>query len=148
MSTAVRSLTALAAAMALVLGLSLSTASPAQASPMCSDAYQVKGTVYIYGDQSTPVASLKQFYSPSCGQNWGYLWVWQWALDAGYWLRGELAVYVQNETLQGTVPLGRYQEFYTDAVPGYGKCTRAYLSASIYGPNSSTSVEEVTAWGC
>ncbi|THV42765.1 hypothetical protein [Glycomyces buryatensis] len=151
MATIIRRLTVLAATMTLALGLSLAAAAPAQAvSPMCSDAYQVKSTVYIYGGQATPVASLKQYYSPSCRQNWGYLWIWQWARDAGYWIKADLAIFVQNEGLQGLEGVGTYdQEALTRAVPGYGKCTRAYIEGTVYKWETQLDrFEKLTAWGC
>ncbi|MFG2957463.1 hypothetical protein ACGF5O_27525 [Streptomyces sp. NPDC048291] len=43
---------------------------------MCADAYQIGTTGYITRAGRT-AASVKQFYSPSCGKNYGYVWVWQ-----------------------------------------------------------------------
>jgi hypothetical protein len=47
----------------------------AQAAGVCSDAYQIGTTGYVYRN-GAQIASVKQFYSPSCHQNYGYLWVW------------------------------------------------------------------------
>ncbi|WBB58705.1 hypothetical protein O7599_24165 [Streptomyces sp. WMMC500] len=47
----------------------------AQAAGVCDDAYQIGATAHIKRSGAT-VASVKQFYSPSCKENYGYLWVW------------------------------------------------------------------------
>ncbi|MFD5568194.1 hypothetical protein [Streptomyces cadmiisoli] len=48
----------------------------ARAAGVCSDAYQIGATAYI-DRAGAHVASVKQFYSPNCAQNYGYVWVWQ-----------------------------------------------------------------------
>ncbi|MEV6993692.1 hypothetical protein AB0N87_31560 [Streptomyces sp. NPDC093228] len=48
----------------------------AQAAGVCADAYQIGATAYI-NRAGAHVASVKQFYSPSCKRNYGYVWVWQ-----------------------------------------------------------------------
>lgn len=48
----------------------------AEAAGVCSDAYQIGGTAYI-DRGGAHVASVKQFYSPACKENYGYVWVWQ-----------------------------------------------------------------------
>ncbi|GAA5020197.1 hypothetical protein [Streptomyces siamensis] len=48
----------------------------AQAAGVCSDAYQIGATAYI-NRAGAHVASVKQFYSPTCKRNYGYVWVWQ-----------------------------------------------------------------------
>ncbi|GHC70408.1 hypothetical protein [Streptomyces flavofungini] len=48
----------------------------AQAAGVCSDAYQIGTTAYI-DRKGAHAASVKQFYSPSCKKNYGYVWVWQ-----------------------------------------------------------------------
>ncbi|MFF2844888.1 hypothetical protein ACFVT5_00980 [Streptomyces sp. NPDC058001] len=48
----------------------------AAAAGVCSDAYQIGTTVYI-NRGGAHAASVKQFYSPRCDRNYGYLWVWQ-----------------------------------------------------------------------
>ncbi|MGY1503541.1 hypothetical protein ACW4TU_44440 [Streptomyces sp. QTS52] len=53
----------------------------ARAAAVCEDAYQIGSTGYITRAGKT-VASVKQFYSPSCGQNYGYVWIWQSFRDA------------------------------------------------------------------
>lgn len=48
----------------------------ADAAGVCADAYQIGATAYI-DRAGAHVASVKQFYSPSCKRNYGYVWVWQ-----------------------------------------------------------------------
>jgi len=48
----------------------------AKAAGVCSDAYQIGATSYI-NRGGAHAASVKQFYSPKCDRNYGYLWVWQ-----------------------------------------------------------------------
>ncbi|MEU0226245.1 hypothetical protein ABZ177_18030 [Streptomyces sp. NPDC006284] len=52
----------------------------ASAAGVCSDAYQIGTTSYIYRE-SVQIASVKQFYSPQCNENYGYVWVWKSFLD-------------------------------------------------------------------
>lgn len=47
----------------------------AKAGDVCSDAYQIGSTGYITRG-GVQIASVKQFYSPECKENYGYLWVW------------------------------------------------------------------------
>ncbi|MFF2650904.1 hypothetical protein [Streptomyces sp. NPDC058045] len=48
----------------------------AQAADVCTDAYQIGSTGYI-DRGGVHIASVKQFYSPKCKENYGYLWIWQ-----------------------------------------------------------------------
>ncbi|WP_030567224.1 hypothetical protein [Streptomyces aureocirculatus] len=48
----------------------------AQAAGVCSDAYQIGATAYI-DRAGAHAASVKQFYSPTCKTNYGYVWVWK-----------------------------------------------------------------------
>ncbi|MFD9907725.1 hypothetical protein [Streptomyces sp. NPDC059063] len=48
----------------------------AQAAGVCADAYQIGTTAYI-DRNGAHAASVKQFYSPSCKANYGYVWVWK-----------------------------------------------------------------------
>jgi hypothetical protein len=47
----------------------------AQAAGVCDDAYQIGSTGYVERNGVT-IASVKQFYSPDCQENYGYVWVW------------------------------------------------------------------------
>jgi hypothetical protein len=56
-------------------GRATASAASTAAAP-CRDAYPIGRTGYIrYGRDV--VASVKQYYSRSCRQNWGYVWVWE-----------------------------------------------------------------------
>lgn len=48
----------------------------AVAAGVCPDAYQIGTTAYI-SRGGAKIGSVKQFYSPDCNENYGYLWVWQ-----------------------------------------------------------------------
>ncbi|MGA4840198.1 hypothetical protein [Streptomyces sp. G45] len=48
----------------------------ARAAGVCADAYQIGTTAYI-DRGGAHAASVKQFYSPSCKENYGYVWVWK-----------------------------------------------------------------------
>ncbi|ANB06953.1 hypothetical protein SAM40697_2995 [Streptomyces ambofaciens] len=52
----------------------------ASAAGVCADAYQIGTTSYIYRG-AEQIASVKQFYSPECNENYGYVWVWKSFLD-------------------------------------------------------------------
>ncbi|MCF6524579.1 hypothetical protein [Streptomyces sp. JJ36] len=47
----------------------------ARAAGVCPDAYQIGTTAYV-DRGGAHIASVKQFYSPQCDENYGYLWVW------------------------------------------------------------------------
>lgn len=47
----------------------------ARVAGVCADAYQVGKTAYI-DRAGAHIASVKQFYSKTCNENYGYLWVW------------------------------------------------------------------------
>lgn len=47
----------------------------AKAAAVCSDAKPIGETGYIERG-GVRIASVKQFYSKSCNENYGYLWVW------------------------------------------------------------------------
>lgn len=47
----------------------------AHAAGVCADAYVIGTTGYIYRN-GQKIGSVKQFYSPDCQENYGYLWVW------------------------------------------------------------------------
>lgn len=48
----------------------------AQAAGVCSDAHLIGSTGYV-NRHGQRIGSVKQFYSPACNENYGYLWVWQ-----------------------------------------------------------------------
>jgi len=69
---AVRALTALALSGPAVLFITGSA--HAESAPGCSSTVQIGSTGYVVVDGQT-FASVKQFVG--CGQNWGYVYVWQ-----------------------------------------------------------------------
>ena len=54
----------------------------AQAAGVCEDAYEIGSPGYVMLDGGK-IASVKQFYSPECRENYGYLWVWESFRDKG-----------------------------------------------------------------
>ncbi|GHF27838.1 hypothetical protein GCM10018772_61830 [Streptomyces fumanus] len=97
----------------------------AVAAGVCSDAYQIGTTSYAYRGTET-IASVKQFYSPQCNQNYGYVWVWKSFLDKK--IKFDLQVGVWNydrSTLQGV--RREYdsleQEFWGNGADSVGDCT-------------------------
>ncbi|MFF3698331.1 hypothetical protein [Streptomyces sp. NPDC002221] len=97
----------------------------AAANGVCSDAYQIGTTSYAYRGTET-IASVKQFYSPKCNQNYGYVWVWKAFLDKK--IRFDLQVGVWNydrSTLSGVRreydSLG--QEFWGNGADSVKDCT-------------------------
>ncbi|MET9729399.1 hypothetical protein ABZZ79_01660 [Streptomyces sp. NPDC006458] len=72
-----RSLSTVAAALALAAGTVIGTSSEASAAtaPGCSDAHQIGNTAYITTSSGETAASVKQYYG--CNKNFGYVYVWQ-----------------------------------------------------------------------
>ncbi|WP_405812836.1 hypothetical protein OG241_00870 [Streptomyces sp. NBC_01390] len=101
-------------------------ASPrARAAGVCADAYQIGSTGYITRAGKT-AASVKQFYSPSCAKNYGYVWVWQSFRDAvgDYDVTAAVYSYSQDEVL------GKHswtntdgQEFWSSGTSTVNECT-------------------------
>ncbi|GAA5063703.1 hypothetical protein GCM10023336_43200 [Streptomyces similanensis] len=110
----------------------------AQAAGVCADAYQIGTTSYIDRDTET-IASVKQFYSPQCNENYGYVWVWKSFLDknisfdltAGVWS-------YDRDSLVGTrnVLDARGQEFWGNAANTVSECTSGYGLIAIAGEAS------------
>ncbi|WP_255952999.1 hypothetical protein [Streptomyces odontomachi] len=110
----------------------------AQAADVCGDATQVGSTAYI-DKNGAHIASVKQFYSPSCQATFGYLWIWQSHRDAVP--SDDLSVGVYDSTTQEIVGQHDWidtkeQEFWsfgeqtgTDCTAGIG-----WLEQSSGGP--------------
>lgn len=99
----------------------------AQVAGVCSDAYQIGSTAYITRSGQT-VASVKQFYSPSCAENYGYLWVWEGFRDTAgdYDVSTGIYSYSQDEILgQRSWTNTTAQEFWSDGTPTVSECTAA-----------------------
>ncbi|MFI7386674.1 hypothetical protein [Streptomyces sp. NPDC049813] len=97
----------------------------AAAAGVCSDAYQIGTTAYAYRG-TEKIASVKQFYSPQCKENYGYVWVWKSFLDKK--IKFDLQVGVWNydrEVLQGErrVYDSLSQEFWGNGADSVDDCT-------------------------
>ncbi|MFI0250219.1 hypothetical protein [Streptomyces californicus] len=92
---------------------------------VCSDAYQIGTTSYAYRG-AEKIASVKQFYSPSCNENYGYVWVWKSFLDKK--IKFDLQVGVWNydrSVLQGERRWydSLSQEFWGNGADSVDDCT-------------------------
>ncbi|MFI9028031.1 hypothetical protein [Streptomyces sp. NPDC053560] len=97
----------------------------AQAAGVCSDAYAIGETGYITR-QGVKIASVKQFYSPKCQQNYGYLWVWDSFRDkAGdYDVSTAVYSYSQDEILgKRAWTNSTAQEFWSNGTDTVNDCT-------------------------
>ncbi|GAA0462741.1 MULTISPECIES: hypothetical protein [Streptomyces] len=97
----------------------------AQAAGVCSDAYAIGNTGYITR-QGVKIASVKQFYSPKCQQNYGYLWVWDsFRAKAGdYDVSTSIYSYSKDEILgTRTWTNSTAQEFWSNGTATVKACT-------------------------
>ena len=99
----------------------------AQAANVCSDAHQIGTTAYI-NRGSAHVASVKQFYSPSCNKNYGYLWIWDsyHTVNSAY----DITIGVYSYTTDSVVGQRSWkgtnaQEFWSDPASTVSQCTAA-----------------------
>jgi len=99
----------------------------ARTAGVCADAYQIGTTGYVKRAGAN-VASVKQFYSPSCGKNYGYVWVWDSFRDAvgDYDVTSAVYSYSRDEVL------GKHswtntdgQEFWSSGTTTVNECTAA-----------------------
>ncbi|MBV2357053.1 hypothetical protein KUM39_22210 [Streptomyces sp. J2-1] len=100
----------------------------AQTAGVCSDAYQIGTTSYVYRG-TDQIASVKQFYSPSCKQNYGYVWVWQSFLDKNITFDLTVGVwsYDRNSLVGKRTVFGTHsQEFWGNAANTITECTSGY----------------------
>jgi hypothetical protein len=124
--------TAAVAALAAPLLLGISTAANASTISQCTDKYQVGSTSYIPDEYGGTAASVKQFWSPMCAQNFAYVYVWQSFRDTHTsWSVDVVEVYVDsagNETVEGEQYSAntRGSDFWSHGYSGGGKCTYAY----------------------
>lgn len=114
-------------------------ASPrAQAAGVCADAHQIGTTGYISRAGKT-IASVKQFYSPSCAENYGYVWVWQSFRDiAGdYDVTAAVYSYSRDEVLgKRSWTNTTAQEFWSNGTSTVTECTAASGSVRAAGDPS------------
>jgi len=121
-----------------------STAPSAQGNPaskaarsagVCSDAYQIGTTGYVKRNGTT-IASVKQFYSKSCKQNYGYVWVWDSFRDTAgdYDVTTGVYSYSQDAVLGGkSWPKTTKQEFWSNGTNTVSECTAAIGSVRKAG---------------
>jgi hypothetical protein len=116
----------------------------AQAAGVCSDAYQIGTTGYVYRN-GAQIASVKQFYSPACHQNYGYVWVWDsFRATAGdYDVSTGVYSYSQDEILgQKSWTNSTAQEFWSTGTDTASECTAAVGAVRRAGdplPNQAAS---------
>lgn len=99
----------------------------AQAIGVCADAYEIGTTGYVKRGSET-VASVKQFYSPECQENYGYLWVWQSFRDKedDYDVSTAVYSYSQDEILgKRAWTNSNGQEYWSNATDTVKECTAA-----------------------
>ncbi|MDT9682397.1 hypothetical protein RND61_10000 [Streptomyces sp. TRM76323] len=107
----------------------------AAATGVCSDAYQIGATEYIYRG-SEKIASVKQFYSPGCDKNYGYVWAWKSFLDknitfdltVGVWSFDRNALVGRKDAFDTHA-----QEFWSNGADTVDECTSADGTLSITG---------------
>ncbi|MFF9378195.1 hypothetical protein ACF1BB_27170 [Streptomyces griseoluteus] len=107
----------------------------AQAAGVCSDSYEIGTTSYIYRG-TDQIASVKQFYSPSCKQNYGYVWVWKSFLDKNITFDLTVGVWsYDRDFLVGTRNVfGTHsQEFWGNAADTANDCSSGYGLIAITG---------------
>jgi hypothetical protein len=107
----------------------------AKAAGVCADAHEI-GTVGYINRAGQRVASVKQFWSPECRENYGYLWIWDsFAAGGGEW-DVTTAVYSasQDEVLGERRWTNRTdQEFWSNGTATGEDCTRGVGSVRLSG---------------
>ncbi|MBU6534139.1 hypothetical protein ACFUIW_12080 [Streptomyces sp. NPDC057245] len=99
----------------------------AQASGVCDDAHQIGETAYIRYN-AEPIASVKQFYSPKCKENYSYIWLWQSFIDEedDYLVAAKIWSYDQKEEFGRKVWLeDNGQEYWSEGTDTVQECTSA-----------------------
>lgn len=107
----------------------------ALAAGVCSDAYQIGTTSYAYRG-TEKIASVKQFYSPKCNENYGYVWVWKSFLDKEINFDLQVGVWTYDrQTLLGAKrEFGTHnQEFWGNGADTVKDCTSGDGTLTITG---------------
>lgn len=107
----------------------------AEAAGVCDDAYQIGNTGYTKRNGVT-IASVKQFYSPECQENYGYVWVWEsFRETAGdYDVTAAVYSYSQDEVLGSRAWLNTTgAEFWSYGTDTVTECTAAVGSVRKAG---------------
>jgi len=116
----------------------------AKAADVCDDAYQIGTTGYVKRSGVT-IASVKQFYSPDCQENYSYVWIWEsFRKTAGdYDVTAAIYSSTQDEVLGGRSWLNTQgQEFWSYGTDTVSDCTAAVGSVRKAGdptPNHGAS---------
>jgi hypothetical protein len=111
----------------------------ATAAGVCSDAYQIGATAYIYRG-TEQIASVKQFYSPNCDENYGYTWVWKSFLDKNinFNLTTGVWSYDRDSLVGKRLVLNTHsQEFWSNAAETVDECTSGYGQVAIVNEPSN-----------
>ncbi|MDQ0992446.1 hypothetical protein [Streptomyces sp. V3I7] len=120
----------------------------AQAAGVCTDAYQIGTTAYI-NRGGAHVASVKQFYSPKCQRNYGYVWVWQSFRDKikDYDVSTGVYSYARDEVVgQDWWNATNAQEFWSLPAETVKECTAAI--GSLRAPGDPVAGQAVTSKRC
>ncbi len=120
----------------------------ARAAGVCSDAYQIGTTAYI-DRGGARAASVKQFYSPRCKQNYGYVWVWQSFRDKvkDYDVSTGVYSYSRDEIVgQDWWNQTNAQEFWSLPAATAGECTAAV--GQLRAPGDPLAGQAMTSKRC
>lgn len=116
----------------------------ARTAEVCADAYQIGGTRYVYRE-GVRIASVKQFYSPQCQENYGYVWVWQSFREKFGYHHVSTAIYsyTRDEVLgERSWDTDSGQEYWSSGTNTVPECTSAIGSVRLPGeplPNQAAS---------
>ncbi|MBU6536071.1 hypothetical protein ACFUIW_08875 [Streptomyces sp. NPDC057245] len=120
----------------------------AQAADVCGDARQIGETGYIKRDGET-IASVKQFYSPECKENYSYVWLWQDFVDQEdrYTITTGIHSSTQGEDL-GTLkfPADSGREYWSAGTDTVDDCTTGF--GTVLPEGSSTTYRGFTDERC
>ncbi|MGH3309176.1 MAG: hypothetical protein ACRDP3_01075 [Streptomyces sp.] len=111
------------------------TSKLAVAADVCADAYQIGSTGYVKRSGTT-IASVKQFYSPDCQENYSYVWVWEsFRKTTGpYDVAAGVYSYDQDTVLGAQAwEQTRQQEFWSSGTDTVADCTAAVASVRKTG---------------
>ncbi|MFF5275415.1 hypothetical protein [Streptomyces sp. NPDC000133] len=120
----------------------------ALAAGVCADAYQIGATAYI-DRAGAHAASVKQFYSPSCKRNYGYVWVWQSfrAKIKDYDVSTGIYSYARDQVVgQASWKATNSQEFWSLPAATVNECTAAI--GSLRAPGDPMAGQASTAKRC
>ncbi|MEV2247563.1 hypothetical protein [Streptomyces sp. NPDC049970] len=116
----------------------------ATAAGVCSDAAQIGATEYVWRG-TEKIASVKQFYSPNCDENYAYVWAWKSFLDKNITFDLTVGVWSFNRN----VLVGRKdvfdthaQEFWSNAAKTADECTSGDGAISILNEATYTARTE------